>query len=67
MQPPQGGQQGGPRNGRAILQNAAHILGISEQRLMQAVGTPPPDFRRAAKTLHISEQRIRQAFRMAQR
>jgi len=51
--------------GHAVLQKAAQILGVSEHRLMDAVGAPPPNFHRAAQMLDKSEREIRQAFRTA--
>ena len=63
--PRPGGPGGGQGGGRAMLQKAARILGVSERQLAQAVGAPPPDFRRAAQVLHISEAQLRRAFQMA--
>ncbi|MEZ5871027.1 MAG: YHYH protein [Nitratireductor sp.] len=57
------GEQGAqPANGRAILRRAAQILGVSERQLADAVGAPPPDFRKASRVLGISQGTIKAAF-----
>lgn len=55
----------GSRNPHAVLSIAAQILGVSTNRLRQAIGAPPPNFHRAARTLGISERKIRDAMRSA--
>lgn len=65
MQPPRLAHRNaptGPRGGEVILRQAANILGVSERLLRDAVGAPPPDFRRAARKLGISETKLRAAF-----
>jgi hypothetical protein len=49
----------------AVLSRAAATLGISVDRLRDALGPPPPDFASAAQKLGISEQRLRQVMRAA--
>lgn len=49
----------------AILEKAAATLGISPERLREALGPPPPDFGRAAQELGISEQTLRDAMHEA--
>ncbi|HEV2212202.1 MAG TPA: hypothetical protein VGS99_02535, partial [Gammaproteobacteria bacterium] len=41
------------------------MLGISAERLRQALGPPPPNFAQAAQQLGISEQALRNALRAA--
>jgi hypothetical protein len=48
-------------DGRAMLRKAAAELGVSEQRLAELMGPPPPNFARAAKALGVPEARLRQA------
>lgn len=55
------------RGPRAALSKAAQSLGVSVQALRQAVGSPPPNFRRAARVLGIPAQKIRAAMRAARR
>jgi len=65
---------GGPRGpggpdarGGAVLNKAARELGVSVSTLRDAVGPPPPNFRRAARILGISEADIRRAMQRARR
>ncbi len=48
-----------------VLEQAAHELGIDVWRLRDAIGPPPPDFRRASQLLGMDEQRLRQAMQNA--
>ncbi|MEM7465123.1 MAG: YHYH protein, partial [Pseudomonadota bacterium] len=53
-----------PRDGRGgPLAAAAAELGISERRLADAVGPPPPNIKRAARILGISEAKLREVMR----
>jgi hypothetical protein len=62
-QPPQRPQGGG----NDPLSIAAAELGIPVETLRAAVGSPPPNFREAAKKLGISEQKLRRVMRKARR
>ena len=55
--PPQGGQPDGVPDFAA----AATTLGISEDDLLNALGTPPPDFEAAAATLGVTEEALMEA------
>ncbi len=55
-------QRGMPDDHRRILENAAHEFGIDPEKLRQALGSPPPDFPAAARTLGIDEDQLRAAF-----
>jgi hypothetical protein len=54
--PPRGGGRGPPD-----LAAAAAKLGLSQERLMQALGPPPPDFDKAAATLGIGVEALKAA------
>lgn len=56
---------GPPPGERAAMQRAAASLGISADRLREALGPPPPNFALAAQKLGISEQALRDALRAA--
>lgn len=59
---PGGGQAGAPpQGGQPDLTAAAAQLGMSEQRLREALGPPPPNLAAAAARLGVSEQALRQA------
>jgi hypothetical protein len=63
--PPGPAGQDRHRGDSAALDRAAQTLGISADRLREALGPPPPDFAHAAQTLGISEQALRDAMRKA--
>ena len=50
-----------PQSSAMDLSYAAQTLGISEQELQQALGTPPPDFEAAAAKLGITVTQLKQA------
>ncbi len=50
----------GGGGGRPDFASAAVALGISEARLMQALGGPPPDLDRAAAALGVSVEKLRE-------
>lgn len=61
-QPAQGqAPQSAPSSGGPDLAAAAAKLGVTEQRLREALGPPPPNFATAAAKLGVSEQALRQA------
>ena len=55
-----GGAGPGGQDGDRDLAGAAAALGISEQELQQALGTPPPDFAATATTLDMIEADLRE-------
>ena len=57
-QGPGGQQDGGPGGQGPDLAAAAAQLGITEQALRNALGTPPPNFAAAAAALGITEQAL---------
>jgi YHYH protein len=61
-------QRGGNSNRRGgppDLSGVAKKLGVSENKLQQALGPPPPNFKSAAKKLGISERELHEAMRAA--
>ena len=58
---PGGGGPGSAPGGPPDFAAAAAQLGISEQALMDALGTPPPDFEAAAATLGITVEALQDA------
>ena len=50
-----------PDHGPLDMSGAAHMLGIPEADLMQALGPPPPDIRLTSEILGISETNLRNA------
>jgi len=44
------------------LSSIASKLGITVEKLQNALGPPPPDFRRASETLEIPESELRKIF-----
>jgi hypothetical protein len=59
--PPGGRGPGGPPGRGPDLAAAANKLGISEDRLRQALGPPPPDLAATAAKLGVSETALKQA------
>ncbi len=62
--PPDRGNDNGQRGGAPDFSAAAATLGISEQTLRDALGTPnqgPPDFAAAAETLGVTEEALMEA------
>jgi len=56
-----GRRGGGPRGSRPDFSKAAEKLGIAEDELMKALGSPPPNFDEAAKTLGVSPAELQEA------
>lgn len=66
--PPEGGATappGGPAGAPPDLNKAAATLGISAQKLREALGPPPPDLRAAAAKLGISVDALQSALHAA--
>lgn len=57
----EGDLQAQPVGAEPDLSAAAATLGITEQELMDALGTPPPDFEAAAETLGITVEELQAA------